>query len=99
LQILNVSSAFAADPTDSENNPEPYSVTTETEAGSDFVITVQTDNPGTSTDLQFTIPTDPGLTYNYDVDCDNNGSNEISSASGDYPLILRDTNADGDPYE
>ncbi len=34
----------------------------------DFVITVQTDNEGTSADDQFTIPTFAGSTYNYDVD-------------------------------
>ena len=50
----------------------------------DFVITVQTDNPGTSTSTQFTIPTYSGLTYNYNVDCDNDGSNEATARTGDY---------------
>ncbi len=34
----------------------------------DFVITVQTDNPGASAATEFTIPTDPAFTYAYDVD-------------------------------
>jgi surface protein len=50
----------------------------------DFVITVKTDNPGISSDTQFTIPTYPGLTYNYNVDCDNNGTLEATGVSGDY---------------
>ena len=44
-------------------------VTGPTALTDDFVITVQTDNAGSSTDTQFTIPTTGGV-YNYNVDCD-----------------------------
>jgi hypothetical protein len=40
----------------------------------DFVITVKTDYAGTSGSTQFTIPTYPGKTYNYNVDCDNDAA-------------------------
>ena len=49
----------------------------------DFVITVKTDNTGTSTNTQFTIPT-TGTGYNYNVDCNNDGTDEITGATGDY---------------
>ena len=48
----------------------------------DFVITVKTDNPGTSSDIQFTIPTS-GIEYDYNVDCDNDGTNDITGATDD----------------
>lgn len=50
----------------------------------DFVITVRTNNIGTSSLTQFTIPTYPGETYNYNVDCNDDGTNEASAQSGDY---------------
>jgi surface protein len=50
----------------------------------DFVITVKTDNEGDSSSTQFTIPTYPGETYNYNVDCDNDIVNEASAQTGDY---------------
>jgi surface protein len=50
----------------------------------DFVITVKTDNPGTSTNVQFIIPTYPGLTYNYNVDCDNDGALEATGVNGNF---------------
>ena len=50
----------------------------------DFVITVKTDNSGTSADNQFTIPTFNGVTYNYNVDCDDDGNDEATGVSGDY---------------
>ena len=50
----------------------------------DFVITVQTDNPGTSSSTQFTIPTYPWETYNYNVDCDNDGDDEVTAQTEDY---------------
>ena len=40
-----------------------------------FMITVKTDNNATSSNTSFTIPTHPGETYNYSVDCDNDGTN------------------------
>ena len=53
-------------------------------AADDFVITVKTDNTGTSTSTQFTIPTYSGETYNYNVDCNNDGVNEATAQTGDY---------------
>ncbi len=50
----------------------------------DFVITVKTDNTGTSSSTQFTIPTYPGATYNYNVNCNNDGPDEVTGATGDY---------------
>ena len=50
----------------------------------DFVIQVKTDNQGSSSDTQFTIPTVAGEVYNYNVDCDNDGSNEATGLTGDY---------------
>ena len=49
----------------------------------DFVITVKTDNYGSSTDTQFTIPT-TGSGYNYNVDCDNDGVDEATGQTGNY---------------
>ncbi len=49
----------------------------------DFVITVKTDNYGASSDTQFTIPT-TGTGYNYNVDCNNDGSNDATAQTGDY---------------
>ncbi len=49
----------------------------------DFVITVKTDNPGTSGSAQFTIPTS-GSGYNYNVDCKNDGIFEASAQTGNY---------------
>jgi surface protein len=50
----------------------------------DFVITIKSDNPGSSLSTQFTIPTFPGEAYNYNVDCDDNGVNEVTGASFNY---------------
>ena len=50
----------------------------------DFVITVKTNNTGSSTDYQFTIPTYSGETYNYNVDCNNDGTDEATGVTGDY---------------
>ena len=54
-----------------------------TKSAADFVITVKTDNPGTSSSTQFTIPTN-GSGYNYNVDCNNDGTNEVTGATGNY---------------
>jgi surface protein len=48
-----------------------------------FVITVKTNNPGTSTGTQFSIPTTGGG-YDYNVDCNNDGGNEAIAQTGDY---------------
>jgi surface protein len=58
-------------------------VTGPTALTDDFVITVQTDNTGTSLDTQFTIPT-TGSGYDYNVDCDNDGTNEAIAQTGNY---------------
>ncbi|MBU1901875.1 DUF285 domain-containing protein, partial [Patescibacteria group bacterium] len=50
----------------------------------DFIISVKTDNVGTSSDIQFTIPTFAGPTYNYNVDCNNDGVFEATNQTGDY---------------
>ena len=74
-----------------------------------FVITVKTDNDGTSEDWQFTIPTLNAYTYSYDVDCNNDGSPEVTSVTGDYTcdygqgnedtytIRIRDTSGTGFP--
>ncbi len=49
----------------------------------DFVITVKTDNSGTSATTEFTIPT-TGTGYNYNVDCNNDGTDEATAQTGDY---------------
>jgi len=49
----------------------------------DFVITVKTDNTGTSSDNQFTIPT-TGSGYHYSVDCNDDGAWDATNRSGDY---------------
>lgn len=50
---------------------------------SDFVITVKTDNAGTSTSTQFTIPTTGGG-YDYNVDCNDDNTNDATAQTGDY---------------
>jgi surface protein len=49
----------------------------------DFVITVKTDNSGSSSTTQFTIPTFGGG-YNYNVDCNNDGTDDVTGATGNY---------------
>ncbi len=49
----------------------------------DFVITIQTNAPGAS-GTNFTIPTYSGETYNYNVDCDDDGTYEATGVTGDY---------------
>jgi len=69
----------------------------------DFVITVKTDNSGTSGSTQFTIPT-YAETYDYNVDCNNDGTNEatarrlatipaITASPGPTPSALKTTPA------
>ncbi len=50
----------------------------------DFVITVKTDNPGFTTTEMFRIPTKSSLTYNYNVDCNDDGINEGFFQTGDF---------------
>jgi surface protein len=54
-----------------------------TVAVSYFVTTWKTDNTGSSNDNEITIPTRSGLTYNYDVDWDNDGTFDDISVTGD----------------
>ena len=49
----------------------------------DFVITVKIDNAGALSETLFTIPT-TGEGYNYNIDCDNDGTNEAIDQTGDY---------------
>ena len=50
-----------------------------------FIIEVKTDNTGVSANNAFTIPTRAGeYTYNYNVDCDSDGTNEAEGIEGDY---------------
>ncbi len=53
-------------------------------SASEFIITVQTDNDGNSTDTQFTIPTHANSEYSYDVDCENDGSNKATGVTGNF---------------
>ncbi len=50
----------------------------------DFVILVRTNNPGASSDTEFMIPTYGGETYSYNVDCNNDGTNEVTGQTGNY---------------
>ncbi|MBL4772614.1 MAG: BspA family leucine-rich repeat surface protein [Alcanivoracaceae bacterium] len=50
----------------------------------DFIITIKTNGYGESNFKQFTIPTNPSETYNYSVDCENDGIIDASEISGDY---------------
>ncbi len=49
----------------------------------DFVITIQTNAPGAD-GANFTIPTYSGETYNYNVDCNNDGIYEATGVTGGY---------------
>ncbi len=49
-----------------------------------FIIKVQTDNvEGPGSTNTFTIPTKEGLTYDYEVDCDNDGTYEVDGQTSD----------------
>ena len=47
----------------------------------DFVISIKTNNTGVSGSNQFTIPT-TGTGYNYNVDCNDDGTNEFTAQTG-----------------
>ncbi len=61
----------------------------------DFVITVKTDNPGTSDDDKFTILVNPDVSNHYYVDCNNDGVNDIVGATTtmtcDYSVFYLNT--------
>ncbi len=48
----------------------------------DFVITIKTDNAGTSNATSFTLPTISGQTYNYGVDWNNDGVVDQTGITG-----------------
>ncbi len=58
----------------------------------DFVITVKTDNTGTSSNTEFIIPT-TGSGYNYDVDLDNDGTPEYVGMTGNTTCVFATTGA------
>ncbi len=62
----------------------------------DFVIQVQTDLhvnvPVTSDNKSFTIRTKPGITYNYNVDCKNDGVYEAMNQTGDFTCVYQGPN-------
>ena len=47
----------------------------------DFVITIKSDNPGSSADTAFMTPISGG-DYNYNVDCNNDGTDEFTAQTG-----------------
>ena len=53
----------------------------------DFVITVKTDNAGTSGSTQFTIPTTGGG-YSYNIDTNNDGINDILAQTGNTTITF-----------
>ena len=52
----------------------------------DFLITVKTDNPGTSSSTAFTIPT-TGAGYNYNVDCDDDETIDLANQTTDATCV------------
>ena len=48
----------------------------------DFVIKVKTDNTGSSSDTQFTIPINPAYNYNYSVSCKGDSSYALRNEDG-----------------
>ncbi len=77
-------------------------------AADDFVITVKTNNPGAGTNTDFIINTNANLSYNYNVDCDNNGVDEVTSqtegytcsypVAGTYSVRIKDNTGTGDGF-
>jgi hypothetical protein len=55
-----------------------------TSAKRPFRIKVKTDNTGITPNDQFKITTQTGLTYNYRIDCNDDGTDEATGVSGDY---------------
>jgi len=53
------------------------------ESPDDFVITVKTDNPGYTSDSQYRFFVGWGVN-NFNVDCDNDGIDEVSGETGNY---------------
>ena len=56
----------------------------------DFVITVKTNNVGTTANNEFQIPINNGgggVTFHYNVDCDDDGNFEVIDYSADYTCV------------
>jgi surface protein len=60
-----------------------FFIPTSTYAAGEFIITVKTDNAGSSSSTEFTIPT-TGVGYNYSVDCNNDTVPEATGQTGNY---------------
>ena len=70
----------------------------------DFIMQIKTNHPGTSADNEFTIQT-TGSGYNYNVDCDLDGTFEATAQTGNYVCVygsagnkfirIEDNNGDG----
>ncbi|MCP5010678.1 MAG: BspA family leucine-rich repeat surface protein, partial [Aestuariibacter sp.] len=56
---------------------------TQPATSSDFIFSVKTDNTGTSSSTQFTVPT-TGAGYDYTIDCNNDGYNDARAVNGNY---------------
>ena len=61
--------------------PEAHAYTSDA-----FVMVVKTDNPGTSSATSFTIPI-TGAGYSYNVDCNDDGVNEVTARTTSYTCI------------
>ncbi len=80
----------------------------------DFVIRVKTDNAGFTIAEMFRIPTKGALTYNYNVDCNNDGVDEatgvmgnfdcdysatgLNTGAGTYTIRIKDNSGTGDGF-
>lgn len=75
----------------------------------DFIITVRTDNPGTSNDDQFLLPLFAGETYDFAIDWDNDGIIDEPSvtaqppahtypSAGTYTIVIKDNVGDGSGF-
>ena len=53
----------------------------------DLVLTIKTDNTGSSSSTAFTVPTASSDVYNYNVDCDDDGIDEFTSQTGDVTCV------------
>jgi len=56
----------------------------ETKIEKHFITTWKTDNQGSSTNIQITIPTADDSSYNYDVDCENDGVFEATGITASH---------------
>ena len=82
---------FVATATDSRANASTQNVTVSItdveESIGKFVISINTEEVGESSSVEFIVPTNTTSFpdgYNYNVDCDNDGINEATEVRGDY---------------